>query len=717
VSPARRAPSGGAGAAEPAGSVGRDSAAGRKGAGKRAGVAGSDAAATDPAARAAQLRAELTAHAHRYYVLDDPAIGDAEYDALLDELRALEAAHPELLTPDSPTQRVGGTPVSRLEKVEHLESMLSLSNARSEDELRAWVQRIRNHLAREGIAQPRFQYVVEPKVDGLAISLVYRDGVLQRGATRGDGVIGEDVTHNLRTIAAIPPRVAGAPPLLEVRGEIYMSLADFTALNERRAERGLSTFMNPRNSAAGTIRQLDPALAAERPLSIWCYQVGVTDGLSFKTHWQALDWLRAHEFPVNPDVGLLQSEDEVIAQCEDWQRRRGELDFEIDGVVVKVNALELQRRLGSVGRDPRWAIAWKFPPTTAVTHLRDIGWNVGKFGDLRPYAILEPVAVGGVTIKLATLHNEEDLRRKDIRAGEDVIVLRAGDVIPQVLSPAPHVVEHKGRPPRPRPPARCPFCNTKTVKPRDSVFTTCPNRDCPERAWQLLKHFVSRGALDIEGLGEKQVRLLQQRGLVRVPGDYYRLTAEQLLELDGFAELSARNLLAAIAGSKRRPFARVLFGLGIEEVGEVTARNLAQRFRDIDALLHADEDQIAQTPGIGEKMARSIRAQLDDPHMRQVIADLRLLGLRFAQAGPPPSEGPLAGKTLVLTGTLPHWTREDATERIQAAGGRVTTSVSKKTDYLVAGDSAGSKLEKARRLHVPVLDEDALRGLLGEGSG
>jgi DNA ligase (NAD+) len=671
---------------------------------------------SDPSARVAELHEQLHEHAHRYYVLDDPTVGDDAYDALLDELRALEAAHPELLTPDSPTQRVGATPVSRLEKVEHLESMLSLGNARSEAELRAWIERMRNHLAREGVAQPRFQYVVEPKVDGLAISLLYRDGVLERGATRGDGLVGEDVTHNLRTIGAVPLRVEGAPPLLEVRGEVYMSLRDFTALNERRAERGLSTFMNPRNSAAGSIRQLDPALAAERPLSIWCYQVGVTDGLSFKTHWQALTWLREHGFRVNPDIQLLRSEDEVIAQCEAWQRRRGELDFEIDGVVIKVSDLSLQRRLGSVGRDPRWAIAWKFAPTTALTRLREVRWNVGKFGDLRPYAVLDPVSVGGVTIRLATLHNEEDLRRKDLRPGEDVIVLRAGDVIPQVVSPAPHVVERPDRPPRPRPPARCPFCKTKTVKPRDSVFTTCPNRLCPGRAWQLLKHFVSRGAMDIEGLGEKQVRLLQDRGLVRVPGDYYRLTTPQLVELEGFADLSAANLVQAIADSKTRPFARVLFALGIEEVGEVTGRNLAGRLRDIDALLHATEEQLAETPGIGEKMARSIRAQLDDPHMREIIADLRLLGLRFAEQGPLPSEGPLAGRTLVLTGTLPTLTREDATSRIQAAGGRVTSAVSKKTDYLVAGESAGSKLEKARRLHVPTLDEPGLLRLLGDAA-
>jgi DNA ligase (NAD+) len=591
--------------------------------------------------------------------------------------------------------------------------MLSLGNVRSAQELRAWVERMRGHLAREGIADPRFEFAVEPKIDGLAISLVYRDGVLERGATRGNGEVGEDVTHNLRTIGAIPLHVQDAPPLLEVRGEVYMSLADFTALNERRAEAGESTFMNPRNSAAGTIRQLDPGDAAKRPLSMWCYQVGVTEGLSFTTHGEALEWLREHRFPVNRGIRLLGSEEEVIAQCEEWERRRRELDFEIDGVVVKVDDLELQRRLGSVGRDPRWAVAWKFPPTTAVTRLDKVMWNVGKFGDMRPYAVLEPVAVGGVTIKLATLHNEEDILRKDIRAGEEVIVVRAGDVIPQVVSPAPHVVEQSRRPPRPHPPERCPFCGTETVKPEDGVFTKCPNRDCPARAWQLLKHFVSRGAMDIEGLGEKQVALLQERGLVRTAADFYRLRGEQLVELDGFGEISARNLIAAIESSKERPFARVLFALGIEEVGEVTGRNLAQRFRDIDALLAASPEEIAETQGVGEKMASSIRSQLEDERMRSLIAELRAVGLRFHEEGPPPSEGPLAGKTLVLTGSLPDWSREQATQRIMAAGGRVTGSVSKKTDFVVAGEGPGSKLEKAERLQVPVLDEAALRELLG----
>ncbi len=417
---------------------------------------------------------------------------------------------------------------------------------------------------------------------------------------------------------------------------------------------------------------------------------------------------------VNSGIKVLGDEDDVIAQCLEWERRRGELDFEIDGVVVKVDDLELQRRLGSVGRDPRWAVAWKFAPTTAVTRLEKVMWNVGKFGDMRPYAVLQPVEVGGVTIKLATLHNEEDIVRKDIRAGEEVIVVRAGDVIPQVVSPAPHVAERKDRPPLPKPPEHCPFCDTKTIKLPDSIFTKCPNPECPARAWQLLKHFVSRGAMDIDGLGEKQVALLQERDLVSNAADIYRLRAEQLLELDGFGEVSVRNLLAAIDASKQRPFARVLFALGIEEVGEVTGRNLAQRFRSIDALMKASLEELAQTPGVGEKMASAIAAQLHDERTRALIDDLRELGLCFHEEGPPPSKGALAGKTLVLTGSLPELSREAATQRILAAGGRVTGSVSKNTDYVVAGESPGSKLEKAERLGVTVLDEAGLLALLEE---
>jgi DNA ligase (NAD+) len=670
----------------------------------------------DPAERVAELRRQLDYHGYRYYVLDDPEIGDDQYDALLDELRALEEAHPELVTPESPTQRVGGEPVSDLEKVRHPQAMLSLANARSADELRAWIQRMRNHLAREGIEDPEFEYVVEPKIDGLAISLLYRDGVFERGATRGNGEIGEDVTHNLKTIPSIPLKLEleHPPAQIEVRGEVYMSLPDFAKLNERRAEAGLSTFMNPRNSAAGTIRQLDPKLAADRPLSLWCYAIGATEGITFDAHWDALQWLREHRFPVHPDVKKLRTEDEVVGQCRSWEERRGSLEFEIDGAVVKVNEVELQRRLGVVGREPRWAIAWKFPPTTAVTRLLQIGWNPGKFGDLHPYAMLEPVRVGGVTIKLATLHNEEDLARKDIREGEDVIVLRAGDVIPQVLSPAPHVAERADRPPPPEPPAQCPICHTTTVKPEESVFTRCPNRDCPGRRWQLLKHFVA--AMDIDGLGEKQVSLFMDLGWVRTAADFYELNAEQIAEQPGFGTVSAGKLVAAIEDSKRQPFGRVLFALGIEEVGYVTGRNLAQHFRAIEALLDATPEQIEVAPGVGPKMARTIHEQLHDPQMEGLIADLRAKGLQLHEEGPPAGEGPLADKTFVLTGTLPALTREQATEMIVAAGGKVTGSVSRKTAYVVAGEGPGSKLAQAERLGVQVIDEDALRALLAQPS-
>jgi DNA ligase (NAD+) len=662
----------------------------------------------DAAARAAELREQVSRHSYRYHVLDDPEVGDDVYDALFNELKALETEYPELVQADSPTQRVGEEPVSALQKVEHLRPMLSLANARSEDELRAWVARMRSHLAREGIEDPQFRFVAEPKIDGLAISLIYRDGVLERGATRGNGEVGEDVTHNLRTIGSIPLRIDEAPPLVEVRGEVYMSLPDFAALNERRAEAGLSTFMNPRNSAAGTIRQLDPQLAAERPLSMWCYGIGVTEGLQLGSHWEALEWLRAHGFRVNGDVRRLDSEDEVVAQCLAWQDRRGALDFEIDGVVVKVDDFELQRRLGVVGRDPRWAIAWKFPPTTAVTHLNGIEWNVGRYGDLHPFAVLEPVHVGGVTVKLATLHNEEDLARKDLRVGDDVIVLRAGDVIPQVLSPAPHAVERPDRGPVPKPPARCPSCDTPTVKA--GVFTRCPNLLCPGRQWQQLKAFA--GIMEMDGLGEKQVAQFQEAGLLRTAADFYRLTKDQLVALDRVGETSAENLLRSIESSRSRDFGRVLFALGIEGVGWVTGRNLAAHFRTIDALLDATPEQIAETQGIGPVVAKLIHDQLADDKLRTLIAELREAGLQFEQEGPAPGEGPLADQTFVLTGTLPDLTREEATERIIAAGGKVTGSVSKKTAYVVAGVSPGSKLAKAEKLGVPVLDEAGLLALL-----
>jgi DNA ligase (NAD+) len=673
----------------------------------------SRAARTTPAARAEELRRVIEHHNHRYYVLDDPEVGDDAYDALLDKLRGLEEEHPELRTPDSPTQRVGGRPLDKFVQVNHLQPMLSLGNARGEDELRAWVERMRNFLAREGISEAEFDYVCEPKIDGLAVSLVYRDGRLERGATRGDGEIGEDVTQNLRTIRAIPLTLEDAPPLIEVRGEVYMPLAGFTELNERRAAEGERTFMNPRNAAAGAIRQLDPQIAAARPLSVWCYGIGATEGISFERHSQALDWLREHRFPVNPGVRLAGDVDEVMSICLDWQERRDALDYEIDGVVVKVNDYELQRRLGVVGREPRGAVAWKFPPTTAVTRLDRVAWNVGRFGNMVPFAVLEPVVVGGVTVKLATLHNEEDLARKDVRDGDDVIVLRAGDVIPQVISPAPDAVKRKGRSAPPRPPERCPSCGTPTVKVEGEVFTRCPNRlGCPGQQWQLLKHFVSRGALDVEGLGEERVSQLMNEGLVRNPADLYELTEEGLTGLEGFGDVSARNLVAAVEASKAVPFFRVLYGLGIQSVGYVNARNLAQRFRSIDALMSASPEDIARTPGIGPVVADLVAEALREDSLRELISRLRKAGLRFEEEGPPPGEGPLADKTFVLTGTLPTLTREEATERILAAGGRVTSSVSRNTDYLVAGESPGSKLEKAERLGTEVLDEAGLLTLL-----
>ncbi len=673
----------------------------------------------DAGTRAAELRRLIEHHNRAYYALDAPEVGDDVYDALMDELRALEAANPELLTPDSPTQRVGAKPLAKFAQARHLQPMLSLANARGEDELRAWVERMRAHLAREGIAEPRFTYVAEPKIDGLAISLVYRDGVLERGATRGDGEVGEDVTQNLRTIRAIPLVIEDAPALIEVRGEAYLPRQAFTELNERRAQAGEPTFMNPRNSAAGSIRQLDPRLAAARPLTMWCYGIGATEGIAFTSHWEGLEWLRARGFRVNPEVVRFDDIEAVIARCHAWEERRGALDYEIDGVVVKVDDLELQRRLGVVGREPRAAIAWKFAPTTAVTTLRRVAWNVGRTGHLVPFAELEPVVVGGVTVKLATLHNEEDLARKDVREGDEVIVLRAGDVIPQVVSPAPKAARRKGRGPAPRPPEHCPACGTATVKPAGGVWTICPNRGgCPGQQWQALRHFVSRGAMDIEGLGDERVTLLLERGLVRDAGGLYALTVEQLAELEGFGELSAGNLVEAIAASRERPFARVLFGLGIHGVGEVNARNLAQRFRSIDALAAATPEEIAGTPGIGPVLAKQIAEALRDEDTVDLIARLRTAGLRFEEEGPPPGEGPLAERSFVLTGTLPHLTREEATARILAAGGRVTSSVSKKTDYVVAGEAAGSKLEKAERLGTAVIDEDALLALLdGDRSG
>ena len=665
------------------------------------------------AKRAAELRKQLEYHGHRYYVLDDPEISDVEYDELLNELRDIEKEHPDLLTPDSPTQRVGGQPLSKFPEVKHLQPMLSLANARNEEELAAWVVRSERYLERQGVEMGDVRFVTEPKIDGLAISLVYEDGVLVRGATRGNGEVGEDVTQNLRTIGAIPLRVDKAPALFEVRGEIYLPLAAFAKLNEQRAEAGEPTFANPRNSAAGSIRQLDPKLAASRPLSMWCYGVGATDGLEFETHSESLEWLREHGFRVNRDVEVHDTVDEVVAACRAWEERRDRLDFEIDGVVVKVDELELQRELGVVGREPRGAIAWKFAPTTATTTLKQVAWNVGRTGHMVPFAVLEPVQVSGVTVKLATLHNEEDLRRKDVRDGDEVIVMRAGDVIPQVVSPTSKAQKRKSRSQTPEPPAKCPACGTPTVKPEEGVWTICPNRTgCPGQVFQAVKHFV--GAMDIDGLGEENARRFLELGLIENFADIYDLDVERLVALERFGETSARNLVNAIDASREQPFHLVLYALGLPGIGFVNARNLARHFRSMDALLDASEEQLTEVEGMGPILAKTVYETLAEERTRALIGRLRDARLQMEEEGPaPPSEGPLVGKTVVLTGTLPDLTRPEATKMIEAAGGKVTGSVSKKTDYVVAGEDPGTKYTKAQELEVEILDEDGLRGLLG----
>ena len=665
-----------------------------------------------PAKRAAELREVIERHNRLYYSQDDPEIGDDEYDGLLDELRAIEAEHPELATPESPTQRVGAAPLERFVQVRHPEQMLSLGNARNEDELRAWENRISNLLKRFDITASQISYVTEPKIDGLAISLVYDEGELVRGATRGDGRIGEDVTHNLRTMQQIPLRIADAPELIEIRGEVYFPRSGFARLNEQRSAAGEAAFANPRNAAAGTIRQLDPRIAAERPLSLWAYGLGARRGVDHATHSEELDWLRERGFPVEAEIATHEGVEGVVERCLWWQERREGLDYEIDGVVVKVDERNLWRELGVVGREPRWAIAWTFPPMTATTTLKRVVWNVGRVGNLIPFAQLEPVRVSGVTVSQATLHNEEDLARKDVREGDQVVVTRAGDVIPQVVSP---LVQHRrGRRLRKaRPPKECPVCGTATVKPEGAVFTICPNRrGCPGQTFQQVKHFAA--VMDIEGLGEKLAYRFLDEELISDQAGIYALTAERLTELEGFGEVSARNLVEAIAASRAQPFPIVLFALGLPGIGYVTAQALAEHFGTIDALMAADAEAIEQVEGVGPITAAQIQEELAEEPTRALVERLRERDLRFEldESERRAEGGPLEGKTFVLTGTLPNLSRNEAAGLIKRAGGKVTGSVSKKTDYVVAGDEAGSKLDKAKELGVAVIGERELLALL-----
>jgi DNA ligase (NAD+) len=655
-----------------------------------------------------ELREEVNHHLYRYHVLDDPEISDAKFDRLFDELKGLEEEHPDLISQDSPTQRVGAPASERFRKVQHLTPMGSLEKVTDDESLFKWAEDVRKRLdSDEPVA-----YVIEPKIDGLAVNLTYENGLLTRGATRGDGVQGEDVTVNLRTISSVPLRMRGddPPALAEVRGEVYLPISGFRALNERIAELGQKLAPNPRNAAAGSLRQKDSSITASRPLAVWVYGLGATEGVRLASHWEELEWLREHGFRTNPFAERLDSIEEVAKRCAEWERKRTELDYEIDGIVIKVDALEQQHELGALHSRPRWSRAFKWAPMTAETKLLKIAIRVGRTGALNPWAMLEPVQVGGVTVSRATLHNEEDINRKDIREGDRVIVQRAGDVIPQIVGPAgPHAKGTK----RFRMPKKCPLCGADVVKPEGEAMHRCPNRACPSRGLETLINWV-QGPADIDGVGEQLMRRLWELGLVRSLPDLYRLDKEQLLELDGFAEKSASSAIEAIQGSKATPFSRVLLGLNIPDVGWVTAQSLARHFGSVEKLAAASQEEIQEVEGIGPERAEAIADWFADDANQALVEELRGLGLRFESgAEERPVEGPLTGSTYVVTGTLEGFSRDDARKALEAKGAKVADSVSKKTTGVIAGESPGSKLAKAEQLGVPVLDERELERLLG----
>ncbi len=661
------------------------------------------------AARAAELRELLNRALIAYHVDDDPVMEDAAYDALYDELLVLETKHPALVALDSPTQRVGAPLSDRFQKVRHRSPMGSLEKVTTDEAIEKWAEDVRKRL---GTDEP-VAFVLEPKIDGLAINLTYEDGVLTRGATRGDGIEGEDVTVNLKTIKTIPLRMIGGdvPRAIEVRGEVYMPLSGFRALNQRLVAEGKKATPNPRNAAAGSLRQKDPSITASRPLSFWAYGVGALDGVELATHWETLQWLKGHGFPINPFAERVETVDEVAKRAHEWEVRRTELDYEIDGIVIKVDSLDRQRRLGALHERPRWARAFKWAPMTAVTRLDKILIRVGRTGALNPWAMLEPVEVGGVTISRATLHNEEDINRKDIREGDDVIVQRAGDVIPQIVGPAgPH---RRGTKPFTMP-THCPLCGTPVVKPEGEAMHRCPNRACPSRGLESLINWVMAAA-DIDGVGEQSVRRLWELGIVRSIPDLYRLTREKLMELDGYGEISATNAIAAIEASKQIPFSRVLFGLNIPDVGWVTAQTLARHFGNADALMNATQEELIEAEGIGPERAEAMAEWFRDDDNRRLVEELRAQGLRF-EAGEEdrPVEGPLTGRTYVITGTLEGMTREEATAALESLGAKVSGSPSSKTAGLVVGEEPGkSKLTKAEKAGVPILSEADFMKLLG----
>ena len=669
----------------------------------------------DAKLRVEELRAQIGSHDHLYHVLDQPEVSDAEYDELMRELRTLEERYPQLITPDSPSQRVSGEPVAAFGIVEHPVPLLSLGNAFSEEELRAWHKRV------SGLAETDdFMMVCEPKIDGLAVALEYRDGRFAVGSTRGDGERGENITPNLRTIRSIPTRVSDmgasrkAPTRFEVRGEAFMSKAGFERLNEERAEQGEPLFANPRNSGAGSLRQLDPKVTAGRPLDCFIYALGWAEGAETPpSQWETLQWLGELGFKINPHIERFQTIDEVWQHCQGWAERRDSLDYEIDGVVVKIDDMRLHEVLGVVGREPRWAVAIKFPPTQRTTKLLEIRVNVGRTGSMNPYAVLEPVNIGGVVVRMATLHNEEDIKRKDVRPGDTVIVQRAGDVIPQVVGPV--LSKRPSRARRFVPPKTCPACGAEVTRPEGEVMRYCTNAACPEQIYRLLTHFVSRGAMDIDGVGERLSLTLLESGLVKSPADLYALKEEELLKLERMAEKSAQNVLAAIDASRGRPLHRVLFALGVRHVGSETATLLAQQFGSIEALMEATREELEEIPDVGPIVAASVHDYFRDKANRTLIEALRQRGVRMEASEATTAAGPLTGQSFVITGTLAAFSRSEAERRIRALGGTTASSVTRSTAYLVAGENAGSKLAKARKQGTKVLSEEEFMALLEHG--
>lgn len=668
----------------------------------------------DSARRAAELREQLHEHIYRYHVLSRPVISDAEYDRLYNELRELEAAQPELITPDSPTQRAGSDLSEEFAKVRHPAPILSLSNAYSVEDLQAWEERNLKLLP----AGTQLTYTLEPKLDGLTIVLTYENGVLIQAATRGNGEIGDDVTPNVRTIRAIPLRIPvdhtrrAAPERVTVRGEVMFLKHDFERMNARQLEQGLPSFINARNAASGALKQKDSRITAMRPLTAFVYGIADMRGLALDKQWDMLEFLRDMGFQVAPDAAIYPTLSDIIQQIPTWESRRNQLDYEIDGIVIKVNDLRIVQELGVVGKDPRGAVAYKFAAQEATTRLLSVGFNVGRTGRVVPNANLESVFIGGVTVSSATLHNFDFVRNLDIRVGDTVIVKRSGDVIPYVVGPI--VDARKGDEQPILPPERCPFCDTPIMQDEGAVDYYCPNVYCPERVYRQAEFFVSRGAMDIDGVGGQTIKLLIENGIIKDEADLFSVTREQLLELEGFAEKKADNFLAGIKAAKQRPLAQLLTSLGIDGVGSTIATALANRLGSIDAIEAATVEEIDTIEGIGDVLAQNIHDWFADPYHRGVLEKLRAAGVKMVGEARVLAGDQLAGMTFVLTGTLPTLSRDEAAALIEAHGGKVTGSVSKKTSYVLMGDAPGSKADKARQLGVPIIGEDDLRQMVGQ---